>query len=391
MPLRFKAVLVAAFFLFFGMWLGGHPDILPSGIRDAFVDESADTTAEALQEIEDNYWRPVNTDQLQDESVRGMVGALRKQYKDRFSHYFDPEQFKQFEEATGGEFSGVGLGVNEVKGGLRVSTVFDDSPAKKAGIKEGDVITAVDGRSIAGEDADVAVGLIKGPAGTQVKLSVRSGKGDAREVTLERAQIDVPVVDGRLLHVNGKPVAYVRMVSFTPGVHAKLREEIQQLDDKGAQGLILDLRGNGGGLLTEAVLSGSVFLEDGVVVSTEGRTQGKKVYEAVGDALPPQPTVVLINGDTASAAEILTAALVENDLATSVGETTYGKGVYQQVIPLEDGGGLDLTVGEYLTSDGTSLANKGVAPDVQVKDSPDSPADEALRRARAVLGSKLGQ
>lgn len=390
MSIRATAVVVVLVALLAGIWLGGHPDALPQGVRDVLVDERGDVTAEALREIEDNYWRAVDSDRLEDESVRGMVAALRKRYKDRFSHYFDPEEFEQFKQAAEGEFSGVGLAVNEAKRGLRVSTVFAGSPAKEAGIVRGEVITEVDGRSIAGKDAELATGFIKGPAGTEVTLTVRGRDGQTRELTMTRAQINVPVVKGRLIRAGGIPVAYVRMVSFTPGVHAKLREEIERLYNDGAEGLILDLRGNGGGLLTEAVLSSSVFVEDGMIVSTRGRTQESRVYEAMGDAISPRPAVVLINGDTASAAEILTAALAENDLATVVGETSFGKGVFQQVIPLTDGGGLDLTVGEYLTSDGTSLAGKGVRPEVRAEDVPETPADEALARARAVLASELG-
>jgi carboxyl-terminal processing protease len=194
-----------------------------------------------------------------------------------------------------------------------------------------------------------------------------------------------------MIKVNGTPVAYVRMSAFTPGVHDALRKQIEDLRAKGAKGLILDLRNNGGGLLEEAVLSGSIFLEDGTIVSTDSRTQGEKTYPAVGDAISPQPTVVLVNRDTASAAEILTAALGENDLGTVVGTRTYGKGVFQQVIPLDSGGGLELVVGEYLTSNGTSIANKGVQPQVKAPDNPKTPADEPLQKARAVLIPELNK
>ncbi|MGZ5309462.1 MAG: S41 family peptidase [Solirubrobacterales bacterium] len=386
-----RTALIAVAALLVGMLLGGHPDSLPGPIRDVVAEPQASTSAEALDQIEEHYFRGVNGDRLQDESVRGMVAFLRKRYKDRFSHYFDPGQFKQFEEVTQGEFSGVGLGVHEAKEGLRVSMVFDDSPAKRAGIKPGDVVTAVNDRPLAGVDATLATGLIKGPAGTEVRLSVQAGSGGKpRQVTLKRERLDVPVVDGKLVEAGGAQVAYVQLLSFTPGVHAELRTQIDELYAKGAEGLILDLRGNGGGLLEEAVLTGSLFVEDGVIVSTDGRTQPKHAYNAIGDALKPRPTVVLIDHDTASAAEILTAALQENGLATVVGTTSFGKGDFQQVIPLDDGGGLDLTVGEYLTSDGTSLAGKGIEPQVQVKDQPGD-GDEVLDRGRQVLGAELGK
>lgn len=385
-----RAALIAAAALLVGLFLGGHPDSLPKPVREIVAEPRASTSSEALQQIEDRYFRAVDGDTLQDESVRGMVAYLRKRYRDRFSHYFDPKQFAQFQQATEGEFSGVGLGVNEAKRGLRVSTVFKDSPASRAGIRRGDIVTEVNGKSIAGLDATLATGMIKGPAGTKVRITVLPGAGPpAKELELERENIDVPVVAGRLVKVGGNPAAYVRMVSFTPGVHAKLRKQIEDLYAKGAKGLILDLRGNGGGLLEEAILSASIFVEDGVIVSTDGRSQPKHVYHAAGDAIAPRPTTVLIDHDTASAAEILASAMEEHDLATLVGSTSFGKGVFQQVLPLTDGGGLDLTVGEYLTADGTSLAGKGITPAVRAADRRGD-GDEALRRAEQVLAPQLG-
>ncbi len=390
MSKRAIALPVGVVALLVGMWLGGHPDTLPGGLRDVFVDQKAEVSDQVLDEIEDNYWKEVDSDTLQNASANGMVDSIRKEFADKFSHYFDPEQFKEFQQVTDGTLSGVGMSVTGVEQGLRVSQTFPDSPARKAGIERGDVITEVNGESIAGEDATAATGKIRGEPGTKVTLTVLSGgRPPAEKLRVERAEVHVPVVAGRLIKAGGTPVAYVRMAQFTPGVHAALRKKIEDLRAKGAEGLILDLRNNGGGLLDEAVLTGSVFLEDGTIVTTDSRTQGSHVYEAVGDAISPQPTVVLVNRDTASAAEILTAAIGENDLGTVVGTRTFGKGVFQQVIGLDDGGGLDLTIGEYLTSDGTSIANKGVQPDVKV--AKDAPPAEALGKARAVLAPEVSR
>jgi carboxyl-terminal processing protease len=342
--------------------------------------------------IEDSYYKGVDASRLDDASIRGMVRELRDQFDDRFSHYFDPGELKQFEQSTSGSFSGVGLSVREVKKGLRVTTVFDDTPAKDAGIREGDVISSVDGESIAGEPADVATAMIKGPPGTTVTLKVDSpSTGRTREIRLERAQVRVPVVQGRIRRAAGRKVAYVQLAGFSEGAHGELRSEIERLYKQGAEGLVLDLRGNGGGLLNEAVLTSSVFVDKGVIVSTSGRTQPDKDYHAVGGALDPRPTVVLINRDTASAAEILTAALEEHGLATVVGTRSFGKGVFQEVIDLDSGGALDLTVGEYLTSKGRSLAGKGIRPDVPARDRLKTRDDEGLRRALEVLGRELTQ
>jgi carboxyl-terminal processing protease len=206
--------------------------------------------------------------------------------------------------------------------------------------------------------------------------------GQPREVTVERATVRVPAVDGRIarVEVNGRErkVAYVRFATFSEGAHGELRDEIERLYRRGAQALVLDLRGNGGGLLNEAVLSASVFVDDGVIVSTSSRSSGDEDYDAVGGALDPRPMVVLINRDTASAAEILSAALQDYGLATLVGTRSYGKNTVQEVLHLPAGGALDLTIGEYVTSEGESLADRGVQPDVRAKDDPDTSPDEGL-------------
>jgi len=371
-----------------GLWLGSQSDgfgVGELGGEQTPSDEAADV-------IEDSYFKQVDQERLDDASIRGMVSELRERYDDRFSHYFDPGQLKSFEESTSGSFSGVGLSVREVKRGLRVTTVFDETPAKRAGIREGDEIVAVDGKSIAGEPSDVSTALIKGPPGTTVKLEVRSATGGrARTLSIERAEVEVPVVRGKLRSVDGRKLAYVQLAGFSEGAHGELRNEIERLFRRGAEGLVLDLRGNGGGLLNEAVLASSVFVEDGVVVSTSGRAQPDQDYRAVGKAVEPRPTVVLINRDSASAAEILTAALAENNLATVVGTRSFGKGVFQEVIELDNGGAIDLTVGEYLTSKGRSLAGRGIRPDVPAKDELRTPTDEALQRGLQVLGRELGR
>ena len=373
------------------------------GVATGFLtdDDDGGPVAEAEQAIERNYFQQVAPEELNESSIRGMVDQLRKRYDDRFSHYFSPDQLDDFETATSGEFSGVGLTVTEVGRGLRVAAVLPDTPAEEAGIAEGDVIVAVDGHSIRGVPSDVAVGRIKGPAGTEVELRVDPARGNPpRTIMLERAAVRVPAVNGRIVRYDGVPLAYVALHTFSEGAHGELREEIERLYRRGAQGLLLDLRGNGGGLLNEAVLTSSIFVEDGVVVSTRSRTQGEREYEATGGALDPRPTVVLINRDTASAAEILTAALDVYDLATVVGERSFGKGTFQEVLELPSGGALDLTVGQYLTADGTSLAGKGIPPDVRALDdprtelragtgAPDVARDEAVEKALAVLDRQV--
>ncbi len=374
-----------------GIWLGGHPAQLPEFLRDRFVDDSAGLTAEATELIEDNYYRPVGAEELANASLQGMVRELRRRHDDRFSDYFSPEALASFNEAISGRFSGIGLTVQQVKPGLRIDRVFPDSPAQQAGLKAGDMIVSVDGESIAGKSSEFSTEKIKGPEGTEVTIGVTGPDGArVRQLEITRAQIALPVVSSKIERIDGRKLGYVRMVSFSEGVHALLREAVEKLERRGAEGIVLDLRANGGGLLDEAVLSASVFLPKGeVVVSTESRTQGDAVYETVGDNLRAVPMVVLIGRNTASAAEILTAALADNAGATVVGARSYGKGVFQQEVGLSNGGALKLTIGEYFTPDGVNLAEShGIHPDVRVRNLPRTAPDEALDRALKVLAAE---
>ena len=271
--------------------------------------------------------------------------------------------------------------------GLRVATVYKRTPAREAGIQPGEVITGVNGHSIAGKDADAVTSEIRGPAGTKVTLTIASRDGDTRDVTLTRREVEIPQVIGHIEKVGDTKVGYVRLAGFFPGAHGELRKEVEHLYAQGAQGLILDLRGNGGGLLTEAVLVSSIFVPDGVIVSTHGRTQNTRTFDATGDSLPSHPMVVLINGDTASASEIVTAALEQAGIAKVVGTTSFGKGTFQEVIPLKNGGALDLTVGQYLTRNGTSINDVGIPPQVKAKDNPSTKPDEGLQQGAPDVGS----
>ena len=387
-PVLVTAFVVVAFVL--GSFVGSRADG-PGDVADELLGRGeGEVSGEAIDVISKSYFRDVDVDELENASVRAIVDDLRKKYKDRFSHYFKPSDYSRFKEVTQGRFSGVGLSVSEVKRGLRVSTVFGGSPAKEGGIREGDIITAVEGRPIAGEDAELVTAEIKGKPGTEVNLTVlRPSTGESRDVKLTRRELTVPAAEGKLEEANGQPVGYIRLLGFSEGAHAELRDQVERLDEAGTKGTIVDLRGNGGGLLTEAVLTSSVFVEDGVIVSTKGRTQPDQTFEAEGDAVEPRPMVVLINHDTASASEIFTAALADAGLAKVVGQTSFGKGVFQEVIELDNGGALDLTVGEYLTRDGDSLAGNGIEPELPAKDIPATKPDEGLQKALEALGASL--
>jgi carboxyl-terminal processing protease len=380
-------------FLCAGLWLGGHPGKLPEFIREPFVGTTGGLSAEASELIRDNYYRPVGSTELSNASLQGMVRELRRRHHDRFSEYFSPESRESFNQAIEGRFSGVGLSVVPVKSGLRAVQVFSGSPADKAGIVPGDTLVSVNGDSIAGESSSEATGKIKGPEGTEVTIGVRDAKsGKVRQLRLTRAEVAVPNVSSKVEIVNGRKLGYVRMLSFSEGVHALLANAVRKVEREGAVGIVLDLRGNPGGLLEEAVLSASLFLpKDQVVVSTDSRTQGHSVHKAVGGTLPKRPLAILIDRNTASAAEILTAALADDAAAPVVGTRSYGKGVFQEEEGLSNGGALKLTVGEYFTPDGVNLARShGIHPDVKARDNPKTPVDEGKQRALDVLAGRVG-
>jgi carboxyl-terminal processing protease len=364
-----------------GIWLGGHPQDLPGGVRDTLVaDSQGRLYDEAVDIIKRDYYRPIDGSTLLDDSL----GAAVKGLDDRFSNYFSPKDYADFNEVTGGQFEGVGMTVEQDPKGLRIISVYKDTPASRGGLKPGDLITAVDGKSLAGVSSTQATTRIKGPAGTKVRLTLRSGHR-TRSVELSREKVDIPVVQSSMKKAGGQDVAYVRLASFTAGAHGQVRHAVSGLLNKGAKGVVLDLRDNGGGLLDEAVLISSIFLPDGKVVSTKGRARPEHVYDATGGAISGKvPVVVLVNGQTASASEIVTGALQDRHRATVVGARTFGKGVFQEVERLSNGGALDITVGEYFLPSGRNLGGggvkrgSGITPDVQAKDDPKTKRDEGL-------------
>jgi carboxyl-terminal processing protease len=379
------AVVAIAFVV--GIVAGGQVNAIRDAVNDVFGAKGEDATSQAISVIHDDYFHTVDQKDLENASIGSIIDHIKHRYGDRFSHYFTPTEYSQFQQ--GSSLSGVGIAVNEVPRGLRVATVYKQTPAREAGIQPGEVITGVNGKSIAGKSADAVTGQIRGPAGTKVTLTVAARDGTSREVTLTRREVNIPQVVGHIENVGNHKIGYVRLAGFFPGAHGELRKEVERLYAQGAQGLVLDLRGNGGGLLTEAVLVSSIFVPDGTIVSTHGRTQHTRTFEATGDPLPRHPMVVLINGDTASASEIVTAALEQSGTARVVGTTSFGKGTFQEVIPLNNGGALDLTVGQYLTRNGTSINDVGIPPQVKAKDNPKTKPDEGLNRALQVLGQSL--
>ncbi len=370
-----------------GIYLGGHPSSLPGPIRDTFVQDDQALRSELVDTIRDNFYKPVDESKLDDAALKGIVESL----DDPYSHYLTPKEATAFQESVSGQFEGVGMSVEKDERGLRVLNVFDNSPAAGAGIRKQDLILSVDGRSIAGLSSEVATGRIKGKAGTKVELEVFTpGSEDTRTLKVERERIHVPVATGRVVERDGHKVGVVKLAGFSSGAHAALRRQVDKVLKDGAQAIVLDLRGNGGGLLTEGVLVASTFIEDGRIVSVRGRHRAERVENAQGDAIDPKiPVVVLVDGGSASASEIVTGALRDRHRATVVGTHTFGKGLVQEVEPLSNGGYLDLTVANYYLPGGKTITTKGIKPQVKAVDKPRTKRDEALPVALDVLVDKL--
>jgi carboxyl-terminal processing protease len=364
-----------------GIWLGGHPEALPAPVRDALVETGPAVRAELIDTIQSHYYKPVSKSKLEDASLKGMVASLN----DPYSRYFSPREAQAFNEDLSGHFEGVGMSVHPVKQGLLITDTFNGAPAEKAGLLAGDVIVAVNGVSIAGQGINNSTDRIKGPPGTFVTLTVKRGK-QLKKFRVQRAKIVVPDAAGKSVTRGGKKFAVVTLDSFSSGVHGLLRAAIDKQLKNGAKGIVLDLRGNPGGLLREGVLVSSIFIEDGTVVSTRGRAEPAHVYKAQGDAIPASiPVVVLVDRGSASASEITTGALRDRGRATIVGTRTFGKGVFQEVEPLKNGGALDLTVGRYYLPNGEPLPKGGITAQVRASDDPKTKRDEALPVALDVL------
>ena len=298
------------------------------------------------------------------EAIRGMLASL----DDPYTRFLDPKEFKQMQIDTSGELTGVGIQITLDKDTKDIVVVspIEGTPASRAGVQPKDVIVSIDGKSTKGMTTEDAVKLIRGKEGSQVTLGLRR-KGEVVTVPLKRARIEINAVESRLnTSPDGTKVGYIRLKQFNAKASREMRAAIRELDQEGAQGFVLDLRSNPGGLLEASVDIARQWLDEGTIVSTKTRDGIQDIRRATGTALTDRPVVVLVNEGSASASEILSGALQDNDRAVLVGQKTFGKGLVQSVRGLSDGSGLTVTIAKYLTPKGTDIHKNGIRPDVPV-------------------------
>ena len=326
--------------------------------------EKIDLFSEVLEKIQNEYIDEIDQSDVMDAAINGALQSL-----DPYSAYMNEEIFKDSQTETSGKFGGLGIEVSMESGVVIVIAPIDDTPASRAGIKAGDYIVRINGEQVQGKTLMEAVNLMRGPVGTSIEITVRrKGLKKAKIFEITREVIQIRSVVSKL--VDNK-VGYLRLRAFNENSSDQLKKEISKLEkNKKLVGYILDLRNNPGGLLTQAIKISDFFLENGEIVSTRGRqnNENRKYFAKKGDKINGKPLIVLINNGSASAAEIVAGALQDQKRAVLLGETTFGKGSVQSIIPLQNRGAIRLTVSKYYLPSGKSISEVGVVPDIRVEE-----------------------
>jgi carboxyl-terminal processing protease len=328
--------------------------------------------AEVLERVKHDYVNPVDDHQLLQAAIRGMVSSL-----DPYSAYLDGEAYDEVKISSSGRYSGVGIEISIEDEQVVVIAPFDGSPAALAGIRSGDVIVTIDGVAVNTNALSDTIGRMRGAEGTTVKIGImRDGIAEPLLFTLKRSRVDLHSVRGELIEPG---FGYVRISQFSETTGDDLGSALKDLrKHNGAplEGLVLDMRDNPGGVLEAAVAVADAFLDSGVIVTAKGRTPDSKfeMDATPGDALNGAPIVVLVNGGTASAAEIVAGALKDQHRAKLMGRTTFGKGSVQTIVPLADDRAVKLTTSLYYTPSGASINHRGIAPDIELERDPTPPA-----------------
>ncbi|MGH2724484.1 MAG: S41 family peptidase [Actinomycetota bacterium] len=332
---------------------------------------------EAAERLRRDSARPVSDEELVRAAIEGMLGALN----DPYAALLDPDQAREVDDLLTGSFVGIGVWLESSAQGLRVTSIVEGSPAEAAGLKAGDIIAEADGHPMGGVGVDEAARVLRGPEGTTVTLVVVSGK-EEREVEVTRARVSLADVDARM--VRGR-VAYAHPLQFGRGMAGRLRAELAQLLEAGAGAIVLDLRGNRGGLADEAIRVASLFLDHGPVALIREPDEAERRIETSGTPLATDvPMALLVDGATASASELVVGALADHDRASVVGSPTFGKGSVLTVGHLAGSEeSIQFTTAYFLTPDGHRIEGRGIRPDVEVL--PGGSEDAALERAVRIV------
>jgi len=334
-----------------------------------------DVVEDTADELRRDAAHPVSEEELVRAAIEGMLSVL----DDPYAASLGPEQAGEIRDLIDGSIVGIGVWLRESPAGLRVTDVVDGSPADRSGLASGDVIVEAEGRSMRGVGVGDAASTFQGAVGSTMQLLVERD-GETRTVRVERARIDIPDVEARMIEGNG----YALLRQFGRGAAEELSEAIDGLLDRGARGVVLDLRGNAGGLADEALGVADLFLDGGVVARVRERGEPERTERADAETLGAFPLVVLVDGGTASASELVAGALQDRDRATLVGMTTFGKGSVLTVADVGEGTTIQYTTAFFYTPDGHAIEGEGVHPDVPVE--PGDEDDEQLDRALRLLG-----
>jgi len=326
--------------------------------------DKIDLFSEVLEKIENDYVEEIDKSKAMDAAINGVLQSL-----DPYSSYMSPEIFEESTTETSGEFGGLGIEVSMESGVVKVITPIDDTPAAKAGVKAGDYIVRIDGKQVQGKTLMEAVNLMRGPIGTSIEITIRrKGLPKAKIIKIVREIIEIKSVVAK--QIDNK-VGYLRLRAFNENSSEQLKKEISKIEkNKKMIGYILDLRNNPGGLLSQAIEVSDFFLNEGEIVSTRGRKtrENRRFFAREGDKIKGKPLIVLINNGSASASEIVAGALQDHKRAILLGETTYGKGSVQSIMPLKNKGAIRLTVSKYYLPSGKSISEIGVMPDIKVEE-----------------------
>jgi carboxyl-terminal processing protease len=333
--------------------------------------------AEARQIIENNFLGTLPEDKVQEYGIiRGWLNTVG----DRYTIFLEPPAQELESQSLQGEFGGIGVSIRRDDNGAVVLSPFDDMPAARAGVLEGDILIAVDNNPVTPETTtDQISAWVRGPVDTDVKITVQRG-GQTLEFKMRRQVIEIPSVTGRVLEQDPR-IGLVALSRFSEKTPDEVQQTVDSLQAKGVTRIILDLRGNGGGLLDSAVKTASLFLDGGVVMYENRRDQAEKVYSAPGEgAEAALPLVIIVNGGTASAAEILAGALRDRGRGPLIGQTTFGKGSVQLIFTLSDGSSIHVTNARWYTPNHTGIDGVGLRPDIEMEPGTDG-RDPELDRA----------